>query len=444
MFKIGFSKTDLCESLTPKQEIREPIEAIAFYAEDDSNQVIWITLDFMDFNLAFTNAIRANIKDQTGLSDSDIHVLTTHNHGGGTPDIKLLAKLCGKCTKDAKCKARFAKMRFSLTKTDEQLNILRRLYIPEIGGVSTLYFGACEKNKFNSSLFAERVVEEIKEGKLCNNIGEKTDRVYQRFDEGDRDIFIIEFVDLDNEPIGSILRFAAHAVTANRPGSYSSDYPYYARRGVEEKLFGTCMFLNGPCAEIAPAMLDKYEGREQILGSRIASLAIRSLEDKDFTEVELFSHHKYKINLPVRWEVLENRVDIPEEMPSELPNRREYLEKIRLNKTLPFLMEKYSEGEEKLSEEVSVCLGALSFNEVTFAAFPGETFYKTGNFVKDHFCGKNLVTVTEHERTVMYLPPKEDFLLGGYEPTCKLTAPDSEKILREESIKALDDYFLKT
>jgi len=178
-----------------------------------------------------------------------------------------------------------------------------------------------------------------------------------------------------------------------------------------------------------------------VLGSHIASLAIRSLEDKDFTEVKLFGHHKYKINLPVRGEVLEKCVDIPEEMPFELPKRREYLEKIRLNNTLPFLWKKYSEGEEKLSEEVSVYFGALSFNEVTFAAFPGETFYKTGNLIKEHFYNKNLVTVTEHERTVMYLPPMEDFCLGGYESTCKLTAPDSEENLREEVISNLEEFF---
>ena len=406
MLKIGFSKVDLAEALLPKQPIREPIEAIALYAENEFGKTLWITLDFMDFNLGYTNAVRASVCKATGLGDFDVHVLTTHNHGGGNPDREILSSLCGRCALEAKNSARAAKMRFAFTESDTQLNILRRLYVPEIEGVSTLFFGACELNDFNASLFSDRVVRELKEGKVCNNIGEQTDREYERFKEADKEIFAIQFVGEDDTAIGSIVRFAAHAVTANRPGSFSSDYPYYVRCGLEREFGGICMFFNGPCGEIAPAMLNKSEGREKTLGYKISSLAISALKKAAFTDEIVFSHSKFEIKLPVREEVIADNVVIPDVMPEALPERKRYLEKKILQRTMPFLREKYTVSEDSLSDKISVYIGVLTFGDINFVAFPGETFNKTGRDIKDYFEGKNIVTVTEHERTVMYLPPE--------------------------------------
>ena len=269
----------------------------------------------------------------------------------------------------------------------------------------------------------------------------ETDREYERFAEGDKEIFACEFVTPDGRPIGSIVRFAAHAVTANRPGSFSSDYPYYVRRKIEEKFGGICMFLNGPCAEIAPSMLNKFEGRERTIGSSIADLVITSLSDKSYESLEKFFDSKFEIKLPARPEVIANDVDIPDEIPDNLPERRRYLEKKVLKSTLPFLREKYTEGELSLTDEISVFVGALTLGDITLVAFPGETFYKTGSKVKSSFPDKKLVTVTEHERTVMYLPPREDFLLGGYETTCKLTDIHAEEVLLEGAVNNLKKFF---
>ena len=86
-----------------------------------------------------------------------------------------------------------------------------------------------------------------------------------------------------------------------------------------------------------------------------------------------------------------------------------------------------------------VCLTELF--GVTFLGFPGETFNATAKAVKESFAHKNIVTATEHDRTVMYLPPEAEFALGGYESTCKLTAGSAEGVLRTEVTNALFDYF---
>ena len=438
--KVGFSKISLEEALKPKQPIREPIEAVIAYFEEKNLSSIWITLDLMDLNRGFTDGVKEAVFRNTGVGIDKIHVCSTHNHGGGNPSKDTVAKLVSQAALDAMKNSREAKMRSAAARSEKQLNIIRRLYIPELCGSSTLYFGASEDNGLSTRAFSDRVINDLREGKECNYIGEVTEESEEAFPPADREIAAIEFITDRGDAIGRIIRFAAHAVCANRPGSYSSDYPYYVRQRSEMTGGGITMFLNGPCAEIAPVMRDKLEGRERSLGEYIADLAMASLANSKPEKILFFDDRKKEIKLPVRKEVLEMKVEIPSEMPEPLPERKRYLERLRLQKTLPFLNEKYSVGESTLTDEVSVFIGLLRFNGTAFVAFPGETFFATGEAVKRELNASNLITVTEHERTVMYLPPREEEELGGYEAVCKLTSPEAEELLREGTVKFLKEF----
>lgn len=440
MIKIGMSTVALTEALRPSAPIREPIEAVVLFVSDGTHSSLWCELDFMDFNRRVTDTLGKAVSRATGVSRDLVHILTTHNHGGGTPDLDTLAEILASGAERAMNGARAARMRYAFTKSEKQINILRRLYVPELDATGTLYFGAAEENGFNSSLFAESLVTALENGKLSNAMGEHTDRPCVAFSRGDEEIVAVEFVSLEGETIGSLVRFAAHAVCANRPGSYSSDYPYYVRSVMKESLGGEAMFMNGPCAEIAPAMINKLEGREQPLGKYIAETALRALKNAELTEIVGYADGKCEIRLPVRREVLENFVDVSSQMPEELSERKRYLERLGLRRTLPFLYEKYAEGESSLSDTVPIYLGFLRLGELVLVAFPGETFWATGAAVKAAFPDIRICTVTEHERTVMYLPPYDEFLRGGYESICKTTAPESESILRHEAIKKLETF----
>ena len=439
MIKIGFAKKELTLALRPIQPIREPIEAVAMYIESEDMRALWITLDLMDLNRNVTDTLKLAVSTLTGLDTSEIHVLSTHNHGGGEPSLPIMSGLVSDSAVKAISAATPAMMRSAFTESDRQLNILRRVYIPELQGTGTLYFGACEANGFEKALFTENAVRMAREGRECNSIGTEYTTPVGKFPEADKTVFAAEFVREDGTPIGSIVRFAAHAVCANRPGSYSSDYPYYVRQTTERTLGGVCMFLNGPCADIAPAMLNKLEGRERPLGEHISHLATAALMKESFAPLTFAKDAKREISLPVREEVALNSVTLPESMPDSLPERKKYFETVRLSRTLPFLREKYTSGESTVTDKVSVFIGLLTLGNVTLVAFPGETFSTTARAVADEI-GGNIVTVTEHERTVMYMPPYEEHLLGGYEAVCRVTAPNAETVLRSEAVRALKSH----
>jgi len=77
---------------------------------------------------------------------------------------------------------------------------------------------------------------------------------------------------------------------------------------------------------------------------------------------------------------------------------------------------------------------------VIFAAFPGETFSTTGEALRAAYPELNISTVTEHWRTVMYLPPKEDLANGSYEATCRVTDEGAAEILAEKSIETMASF----
>jgi len=444
MVKVGFSKTDLETALRTDDPIREErIEAVGFYAESKDCKGLWMVLDFMDFNKMVTDSLKKSISQSTGLSWEHIHIVTTHNHGGGIPDLKNLSELVAKGAQDAVKAAQPALMRYVFTTVDRQGNILRRLWIPEIDGTATVFYGASEKNDFNSAFFVENVVQKLKEGKLCYSIGDKTERSYVPFQSGDEELVAVQFAGPDGETLGSIVRFAAHAVCCNRDGSFSSDYPFHVRRRMEECLGGIAVFLNGPCGDIAPAMNDKFDGTERVLGEYLANLAVSTLKMLPFEKIDFFKDAKSDILLTVRKEVIEASVEVDACMPENIAERKKYLEKKSMAELMDFLREKYTYGETELSGKITVTFGMVQFGDLILAAFPGETFWSTGSTLQDAFPDKDICTVTEHERTVMYLPPEEEFRRGSYESFCNLTAPDGEKQLREGAIAAMEKFLNK-
>lgn len=441
MFKIGFSKTDIEPALSSENDMSEErIEAVAVYFESLDSRALWVSFDFMDFSRMITDSLRRKIASVSSLCDDEIHILTTHNHGGGRPDVDALCELAGQCALEAIMKAEEATIKIAATRCDKQISVMRRLFIPELCGVATLYFGASEKNNFNSLLFKENVIKNTAEFKECHTTENVATSECVPFLSGDDEIVALEFLRSNGETIGSIVRFACHAVCSNRSGVYSSDYPYHVRRVMQEALGGISIFLNGPCAEIAPAIVDKYEGGQKRIGEYIATLALRALSESEAQAVKVFKDSKAEIKLPVREELLNDKASLPIFTPETLPEKRKYLENARLSRTLPFLRGKYSEGEEALSDRISVYLGLLQINDLLIVAFPGETFSATGKGIKKEFSDLTVCTVTEHERTVMYLPPLDECEKGGYESVCRVTAKDAESILSKDAVLHIKSF----
>ena len=436
MITCGFGSRDLEGIFLEERPIRERCEAKAFYVETESFAAVWLVLDFMDFDLAIVKTLENALTASTGVSADHAHVVTTHNHGCATCDrlnLELLCRLAGECAATAKHGARPAKMRHACITLKEQVNYIRRVFVPEVDGTATCFWGPAPANGFDSSPFVEHYLAELDAGRLVCNGMAHTSRPAAPFVPGDQRLFVVEFRALDDTPLGSFVRFAAHAVCCNCPEYYSSDYPWHVRTEVAKTLGGVSIFFNGPCADIAPGVVDKASGGEHWLGKLLASEAVHAISSAEFAPLTEVEDAIWHVSLPVRKEVIENKVEVQDELPVALPERKRYLEKLRLKSTLPFLRSKYLNGEMSPKETIEIELGMLRFNNLKLLAFPGETFASTACMDDE-----SVMTITEHGRTVMYIPPDEERRLGSYESICSITDFGAEMVLRNAALKLIE------
>ena len=85
----------------------------------------------------------------------------------------------------------------------------------------------------------------------------------------------------------------------------------------------------------------------------------------------------------------------------------------------------------------------LKLNDLLLVGFPGETFYETGEAVRRAFPQKEIITATEHDRTVMYMPPRDQLWQGGYETVCRVTDEGAAEKLEAETITAVKRFLEK-
>ena len=445
----GFAAIDLQSALADELPIaQERIEALALFvasANAPKHGTVWIVLDFMDLDLAVVNAIKKAVDRDTGLNMDRVHVLTTHNHGAGQPvKAQEIADLAAQAAKETMSKARPAEIRGIQFAMPEGMNYRRRIQVPEFNGMWTTFAGPDMKERRSASGFIEQAIRNINDGKLSYFGFCPSQRPAPSYEPGDSDFFFMEFRDAETKaPLGTLSRFAMHAIMrSNSAKYYSGDYPWHVRNEAKSRFGGTAIFMNGPCGDIAPCFPwpDKENGLARQYAEAMLNAAMKKIDALPYEPLQV-RHWRKLVPLPVRTEVLENQVSVPGEMPQRdlLPQRKQFLEKKRLAETLPFLQEKYRNGEIMPGESSVIELGLLQLGSWIILCYPGETFSSTAKQVAEHFPGRKLVSVTEHGRTLMYMPPEDEYGRGGYEPNCAVTSPHAEKLLRQAAVQLVQE-----
>ena len=436
---VGFAAVNLMEILKQQRPTENPVEVRAVFFRQDGRNSVFLVSDFMDFNLLVVDTLKKAVA-KVLPPETGIHIITTHNHGGLTFkffDLERYGELAARCALAAMNACRPAMVRSGRGEITRPLTMVRRIYVPEVEGKLSCFFGIREDENRNGAPYIEAALREIREGKaLSYKTRCETNRPYQPFDPADPELDALEFIAADDPKtiLGRIVRFACHANCCNRSDYISADYPGYLRQMLDARRPGLTVFFNGPCGEITPAIPDKSPESGKNLAGALAELAEKVLRDAECRPLAKFEDHACAVDLPVRPEVLANHVEIPAEIPGPLPDRKRYLEILRLNGTLDFLREKYTFGETELKETVRISCALLKLDRLGFLFMPGETFNATGQRIREAVSEPDLITVTEHDRTVMYLPPEEEFRQGGYEMTCSVTACGAEAVMREKLI----------
>jgi hypothetical protein len=446
---VGFSKVNLMDILPQNKHCENDILGIGFYLEQEEKKSFFFTVDFMDFDFATVFTLTTAINKE--LPQAQIHIVTTHNHGGESCTSLDMEKFClhaKECAKTAIKNAQKAKVKIATASIDEKLTFTRRIFVPTLDSSFTCFYGIDTQKENNAANFVERAIESLKNNALLftgNGSTENQNNSSITFFDADPNISVIEFQTLNNQPIGNIVRFASHAVCCNLPDCYSSDFPGYLRKNMENSLGGISLFFNGPCAEIAPVIPCKSIDAAKKIADILSQKALELLEKTSFSNLEDFSDTIWQIPLPVREEIINNNVEANQilENLTNLRDKKNLLEKQRVKAIMPFLQGIHKNGINNPNNNITVSTALLKLGKFNLLFFSGETFSCTANEIISQFQNEKFITITEHGRTAMYIPPKEEYRRGGYEPTCATVSNLGEKTLKDTMIKNLENYFSK-
>lgn len=470
--QIGIAVRGVGRALPADRPIRDPVTVRAFYGEDGDSATVWVVLDAMDFSRPFIEAIQTAVGSATGLATEHIHVVTTHNHRASEIDrldLTALAAEAAGAALAARASAQPARLRYACVDLAEPVSYCRRLLVDELEGSATFWFGVTAAEGFRGERLLRQAVRSLvlkRQPAYCHAgldeavpeerfIDERRQRDPDAFRlaPGDPRVQVVLFEGDQGQCLGAFVRFAAHVVSIAAKTFYSSDFPHFVRTHMEAVLGGPVIYLSGPCGDLAPAVPDGRSQTGEPLSDAIAVAALAAIRRAPWEPLRALSDASRSVALPVdpefpvddaaadaQIQVLAARWEMPG---LGLADRRRLAERIGwLERAKPLRHKWHCIDEVKEAagrrRESRVSLGLLRLNDIALLAFPGETFWETGRAVAAASGDPTrIITVTEHGRTAMYLPPPHEWDRGGYEATCRAIARDGETVLRQAAIAFL-------
>jgi len=467
--RVGFAHRDVGSALPADRPVREPVTARVLCAADGRCAAAWVVLDFLDFGPTLIDALKAAVHAATGIAREHVHIVTTHNHSVPAADRLDLSALCAGAAEaalEARERAEPAAMRWASVNLDARVSYKRRLFVQELQGAVTFWYGITPAGGYRADGLLRQVVRAlVRDGRIIYaDAGYEEPVAEEAFVDrrlaqdpdcyvmppGDHTLQAVLFENEAGDALGSLVRFAVHVHACKRDGPYSSDFPHYVRQALQDAFGGCAIFLNGPCANISPVIGLGPGPDERTCGRLLGDRAVAALRAAPSERIETLYDTSRAVTLPVRDDFPfedESREREVARVQARLDNRRmDLAERKRLAERLFWLAQTRTmrdvwgcldRRDGKLQPNVTVSLGLLRLNGLSVLAFPGETFYETGAAAVAGLDASHTITVTEHGRTALYLPPPAEWPLGGYESSCCLIARNAEPILRRAAAALL-------
>ncbi len=244
--RVGFGSASMESVLVPAENHVDDIMTQTLYLCDGEQEVAWIMQDCYNWSVEATSLLREVISRRAGIPAERIVIQTTENHAnhglGSTisrAQAEWYAPPMAESVRQAKDSARPAKVAAVIADVGNKFSIMRRKYINDDLGVLTFWHDyKLVDGKADASELVKGVV-----ACLCSEtpsvpyaaIGEfpATIRDYDApelqqpiyyDDPVDNLVHLLVFQDESGEPLGSVIRFAAH-VTFSEPGARTAGLP---------------------------------------------------------------------------------------------------------------------------------------------------------------------------------------------------------------------------
>ncbi len=470
-FEAGFARVSLKPAMTIDKRFIDDVDARAMVVRGGGRLAALVAADIVSIRGHLALPIRERVAGELGVPAAHVGVFSTHNHGARTPemDVEKFGAACAEAAARAAARLEPAEVARASARPASPLCIRRRITVPGIGAF-TFWFGHRDLGngradgshllKLDISRLATGNPSPIRSLTLGQEPAAGDFQVPDAplavdepvlFPEAADDLLqALFFRSPDGRPIGSLLRFPAHAVTANRGDVdwRSGDFPTYACARLEETFGGSSLFVPGPSGDQCPIVERKRLALARALGAEIGDLALKGLTDAEWERTGPFDVAAPEVRLKAR----EERLLSGEEAEAEKQAIEKELARLAGPAAPIARMKTLSERHETLcrvlrgkpgawgdlSAEDAVGNGfshpgfALRIGSSTIAGFPGEPF--AGYAVRlrrETGLGDALIALEVANGHIGYFPTREEYPLGGYEAADSDYTPDSEDRMTE-------------
>jgi len=482
MVSIGFAAADISFCAPSDRRFRRSLGATCMAIVEKKKRIVIISIDFPELRRSLCARLEKEIGAAIGTLPEYILIHTQDTHTGPKSSkiaeerrFVRLSKSLSEIALQAVDKARPARMRCGKTDVGRRLSLQRRGNAGPDLGVQTFWYGY-QFHSGNDRPDASALVSEMKQRWFG------LDPVYEPgpepiwFDRPvDPLVQAMSFEDESGNPLGSVVRFSAHAHLALfcQEQAWDPDYPARVQDIMQEEIGGPCLFLLGPSGNLVPAERVRYfldpkrmniadspfgptgalvavDDNELLaeidrIGHQIGEAAIVALHSAPVHPVDKIRFFSEPFSVPLdpclpsSPEEVERMKDILWPEVEALRRRGGPLRELRrlanrinwLTWTKSCLWEWYlPSDEERARGEIVFPISALALGQSIMTFSPAETTVENTLALREATPGIDLWVISLIGGSIAYFPTAEQIDEGGYEGRCTLVRRDAEEQLR--------------
>jgi len=474
--KVGFARCSLVPVIRSSVAFRRDLESVCAVIKNHDTRVALVALDLIEMTPRANALLQRRISELTGFPEECIVLHTTHTHASPWDareenSMKDLGDEIAKTIIQADRSAIPARLKTGNADVGDALSFQRIGYAGEELGTQSFWYGF-QYRKGDHRADASALVNEMKSRWLGREPGYRAGEAPVWFDrEVDPMVQTMVFEDLEENVIGTIVRFSAHAGPADacKVRKYDPDYPAVTRDHLEEALGGTAMYLSGPLGNLAPRVNIDYEINRDVrlpesylgptwalvakeekqalserdrIGKEIALAAMGSLKGQNAEDIHALQFRAKMHRLPLDPNLPKSNEDIELVRNMLIPEvdafRRigQHTRELRLLANRLNWLEWTGQFVDLISREdreagfTRLPLSALRMNDTFLAFMHSEPMAETSLELRKAFPSLNLVPVCLTGGTTQYIPTAEIMDMGGYEGRATVTCRTGEAEMR--------------
>ncbi len=393
----------------PSDAVMDELYARAMVFSDGANTIAIISADLLYAPMEeIAGPVRLSVNQQTGIPMQNVMVCATHTHSG--PEVFTRSKVPNEGRLDA-AQIDQAYLQVLVRRMADSVSIACR-NMQEVrigaamGGLPEVLYNrrpttpdGRAKTTFTvpPEVAATRKIGMTREGDTKVTFTFPASEASLEFGPVDPTVFALRMEDASGRLVGSIIGFGCHPVSIypSLSTTVSADYPAFARRVVEQAEGGISLFVLGLAGNTVPVQrgLKPCERMGKALGGE----AVKRLQLAGTTADVMLKAVTREITLPVRTEA--------------------------------------SSGD-SITTEIQV----LRLGNTYLLGLPGEVLVEVGLAIKKKAGVENLFIVTLANDAIGYVPHRQAYEQGGYEPESGThLAPGAGEVMIEQALSLINE-----